>query len=117
MTRTLSLLAFLVLLASACTPSLPFSDARTIVADGNQLLLHNPDGRIDKARWPQTIAALDPEHVYAAPEGLYICTRELFVDQQGFFVPRSGTAIPHSPTGDPSYTPLRGGLFTYHIRG
>ena len=117
MARTLSLLIFLALLASACAPSLPFSDARTIVADGNQLLSSYPDGHIDKAKWPQAIAALDPEHVYATPEGLYICTRELFVDQQGFFVPRPGASIPYSPTGDPSYTPLRDGLFTYHIRG
>jgi len=117
MSRTLSLLALLALLACACTPSLPFSDASIVVAQGNQLLLHHPDGRIDKNEWPQAIAALDPEHVRAAPEGLYICTRELFVDQEGFFVPRPGAAIPHSPTGDPSYTPLRDGLFTYHFRG
>ena len=117
MSRLISLLLSMAFLASACTPSLPFSDARTIVTDGNRLLLDHPDGFIDKASWSPAIAALNPKHVWSAPEGLYICTREFFVDQQGFFVPRPGVVVTPSPTGDPSYAPLRDGLFTYHIRG
>ena len=117
MSRIAVLVAFLVLMATACTPSISPSDAKKVVIEGTQLLLSHSDGEIGKAHWPSSILALEPKSVHASPEGLYICTSEFFVEERGFFVPRQPGKVVATSGTDPSYIPVVSGLFTYRVKG
>lgn len=83
---------------------------------GAAVLTASSTGELPAARWPAAIARLDPERVYVTSEGLHIVTSSAFVEEQGFFVPRDPTFAPQAG-GDPTYVPVRSGVFSYRLKG
>lgn len=71
---------------------------------------------IPPGQWPPAVKALHPESVHSRPDGIYIVTSSFFVEEKGLFLPRSLDFIP-KPGGDPEYTLIVSGLYSYVIRG
>ena len=114
---TSSVLGLLFLCCSACTPQLSDAEAERVAAEGRLVLSDHPkSGHIDSAKLPPTIAATRPKVVYVTVDGLYIQSTKWLTSEWGFYVPRAASFAP-SVGSDPSYEPIREGLYRYHIAG
>ena len=66
-----------------------------IKAEARMLMRAYPvAANLPRARWPHTIASLEPEFVTIDPAGVYITTRPYFDGGWGYFVPREGGNLP-----------------------
>lgn len=76
--RPVALLAALAVLAFVSGCERPTHDRiklAAIEAEAQMLMKASVDANVDKARWPRTIASLEPEFVMINPDGVHITTR------------------------------------------
>jgi hypothetical protein len=74
-------------------------ELKAIKAEAQLLMRAYPvDGAPPRARWPHTIAGLEPEFVMINPDGVHITTRAYFDGGWGYFVPRKAQDSPQ-PVG------------------
>jgi len=72
---------------------------------------------LSKARWPRTVASLDPEMVMVCKDGVYVTLRVFFAEEWGYFVPRDPGRFHPKAGSDPAFTPLGSGVFWYRVAG
>jgi len=104
---------------TACMPSEPAaSTAIQLAKDAEPLLsLCNTRQTIDEPRWPAAFTTLGARSVYFAHEGLYIETDRVYVQEAGVFVPCDKGKFAPQEGGDPAYTEVADGVFTYFVAG
>jgi hypothetical protein len=95
----LTVLTMLVVLGGCERPIHDRAKLKAIEAEAQMLMNVYPlDATITSARWPRTIASLEPEFVMINPEGVHITTRVDFDGGWGYFVPRKEGYLPE-PVG------------------
>lgn len=110
----LALLAFLAFRPWRPAPELAVRLAR----DAQALAALCPKPQfIDSARWPPSFAAAGVKSVHIEHEGLYIVTGRLYVEEAGVFIPCDAEHFNPAGRGDPDYTNVADGVFTYFIAG
>ena len=109
-------MGLLVLSCAACTPRLSDAETERIASEARALLDDHPGAaQIDSAKLPPAISATRP-NVVSTPEGLYIQSTRWLTSEWGLFVPRAAGFAPKAGA-DPSYEPVRHGLYRYRIVG
>lgn len=103
------------LLSAGCTPSVSETEAQALSSAASGLMA-NPVGHIAPP-WPSAVASFGPSEVYRRPEGVYIRTWGYFVEEGGVFILDPDSSFAPSRGTDPSFEPVSGSVFTYHIRG
>lgn len=63
------------------------------------------------ARWPGTIASLEPEFVWVMPDGVHVTTRAYFDGGWGYFVPRNQR---HRPQPAGRFEEVAQGVYWWH---
>lgn len=88
-------LAALTALSGCERPTQDQAKLNAIEAEARQLMKAYPsDASIPEARWPSTIARLDPDFVLLSPDGAYISTKAYFDGGWGYFILRPGQDLP-----------------------
>jgi hypothetical protein len=101
-----------------CAPRLSESQVQAIARDAPGVIAnHRALSIIESDEWPASIAALDPQAVFVSVDGLYIVTASFFTSQWGVFVPCSPTGFSPTPGGDPEYTHIADGVYSFHGSG
>ncbi|GAB3358463.1 hypothetical protein GCM10027430_29040 [Lysobacter tyrosinilyticus] len=117
MLKNFALVAALVISLAGCKFGSRAEELAALQRAAPQLLQSTTDwGPIPSDQWPPALKALHPKSVYGRPEGIYIVTSSFFVQEKGLFLPRS-PEFTYAPGGDPEYTPIVKGLYSYVLRG
>lgn len=107
----------LPLLFLGCTRAPDASQLEGVAAAAPGVLSHATQScDIPPGQWPSALARLKPKRMYVTPEGLYVVLSASFVEERGLFVPRLLAFAPLAG-GDPAYTPLGQGVFSYYLKG
>ena len=113
--KLIAALAVLTALASVggCEwPTIRPAELKAIKAESQWLLSTHPsDAEVPRARWPDTIASLEPEFVSVRPDGVHIMTRAYFDGGWGYFVPRNEHDRPE-PAG--RFEEVGQGIYWWH---
>lgn len=107
---------FVVATLTGCG-SAPNEEERVAFAqDASKILKTSGEGELSPDSWSLPLSNLEPTRVYVTKEGLYLVISSSFADERGLFVPRNPDFAPQVGT-DPTYTPVRSGVFAYRIKG
>lgn len=117
MARYRALLVAAVISLSGCVFGSRAEELAALQRAAPRLLQIAPtEEAIPPDQWPPAVKAFHPESVHSRPDGIYIVTSSFFIEEKGLFLPRSPGFIP-KPGGDPEYTLIVSGLYSYVIRG
>jgi hypothetical protein len=117
MAKNLALAAVFLISLASCRFGSRAEELAALQRVAPQLLQSIPaSGPVPPEQWPPALKSLNPKSVYSRPEGIYIVTSSFFVQEKGLFLPRSSAFAP-VPGGDPEYTFIVQGLYSYHLRG
>ncbi|MDI9238557.1 hypothetical protein QLQ15_06470 [Lysobacter sp. LF1] len=117
MIKNLALLAILLISLAGCRLGSRAEELAALLRIAPVLLqAAPPSGPLPPEQWPPALKSLNPKSVYSRPEGIYIVTFSFFVEEEGLFLPRSPAFAP-VPGGDPEYTRIVQGLYSYRLQG
>jgi hypothetical protein len=117
MVKNFALIAVLSISLAGCMFGSHAEELAALQRVAPELLQSAPAvGPLPPEQWPPALVALHPSRVYAQPEGIYIVTSSFFVHEEGLFLPRS-SGFNAVPGGDPEYTRIVQGLYSYIIHG
>jgi len=117
MVKNLALAVVLLMSLAGCKLGSRAEELAALQRVAPQLFQAAPaSGPLPPEQWPPAVKSLNPKSVYSRPEGIYIVTSSFFVQESGLFLPRSSAFAP-VPGGDPEYTRIVQGLYSYHLRG
>lgn len=89
--------AALTSLSGCARPTLDHSTLKAI-RDESEILMKvhrvEADEEVPQARWPRSIASIEPQMVSINSDGVYITTKAYFDGGWGYFVPRQQRALP-----------------------
>jgi hypothetical protein len=74
-------------------------------------------GGVPESEWPPELTRLAPKQVRIEADGVYVVFGSWLVEEWGLFVLPRRSAFQPFPNTDPSFTPIRGQVYRYFIRG
>ncbi|MDO9489879.1 MAG: hypothetical protein Q7J32_16010 [Sphingomonadaceae bacterium] len=105
-------LAALVALSGCERPTRDPAKLNSITAEARLLMDAYPSGAsVPEARWPPTIAHLDPDFVSLHPDGAYITTKAYFDGGWGYFILRPGQDLPEQTD---RFEKIGDGIYWWH---
>lgn len=107
---------FVVATLTGCGSAANEEELVAFAQDASRILKTSGEGELSRDSWSSPLSNLEPTRVYVTKEGLYLVISSSFADERGLFVPRNPDFAPQAGT-DPTYTPVRSGVFAYRIKG